>query len=362
MSTTDSNSRDDLRIDLMQQTLSSDCGVSSSLSDHLSNASDNIQEQASSIDIQSVDNQSHNSPFDIQSAIRKVKEQDLTSLVEVLKFLQSEIVTGRALAVTTSEEAVEGPTNYITVDRESILNTTFSELEYITDYRVTFQVDFMGEESVDLGGPRKEWIRLMNRVMKEKYFDHDLRPLVSLDYYYVGIMMAIALLQNGKVPVFVEKSILQQILSAECCDPCVRQIQRGLEELGILSTLQQLPSLVYLLRPPAQNKMCVQMLLHILKPNFSEEGSNALKKEKEVYQMFVKYVREVAASRRMCSRTTLDLSHILQFATGSTEEPILGFMVQPSVEFILPREVKLASQQVQSGKEHTAEAGGLVDG
>lgn len=91
--------------------------------------------------------------------------------------------------------------------------------------------------------------------------------------------------------------------------------------------------LLYLLRPQAQHKLCVQQLLQILKPNFSEEGSNALKKGKEVYQMFVKYVREVAASRRVCGHTTLELSHIRQFSTASAEEPILGFTIEPSVHY-----------------------------
>ena len=118
--------------------------------------------------------------------------------------------------------------------------------------------------------------------------------------------------------------------------------------------------LLYLLRPQAQHKMCVQQLLQILKPNFSEDGSNALKKEKEVYQMFVTYVREVAASRRVCGHTTLELSHILQFSTASAEKAILGFTIEPSVEFILPREVKLASQQGQSAEEHTAVEGGSL--
>lgn len=105
--------------------------------------------------------------------------------------------------------------------------------------------------------------------------------------------MAVAMLQNGQLPVFLEESTLQQIVSlGECLDPCVRQIRHGLEELGMLSALQELPMLVHLLRPQARGKLSVQMLLHILKPNFSEEGSNTLKKEKEVYQLFVKYVRE----------------------------------------------------------------------
>ena len=297
------------------------------------------------------------STFDIQSVIKGAKDQGLTDPVEVLKFLQKEIVTGRALEVTSCEETIEGETNYITVDRANILETTISELEYITNYRPTFQVDFMGEECVDQGGPRKEWIRLMNQAIKEKYFDHGLRPLLAQDYYFVGVMMAVALLQNGQLPVFVEESTLQQIVSlGECFDPCVRQIRHGLEELGMLSALHELPMLVHLLRPQARGKLSVQMLLHILKPNFSEEGSNTLKK-KEVYKLFVKYVREVAASRRVGGQTTLDLSHILQFATGIAEEPVLGFSLAPSLEFILPTEiVKVASQEGLNDEQKKGES------
>ena len=68
--------------------------------------------------------------------------------------------------------------------------------------------------------------------------------------------------------------------------------------------------LIHLLRLQGQQKLGVQMLLQILKPQFSEEGSNALKKEKELYQLFVRYVREVAASRRAVSYTHLTLPTI----------------------------------------------------
>ena len=46
----------------------------------------------------------------------------------------------------------------------------------------------MGEECIDQDGPRKEWIRLMNQAIREKYFDRGLRPLLAQDYYFVGIM------------------------------------------------------------------------------------------------------------------------------------------------------------------------------
>lgn len=73
------------------------------------------------------------------------------------------------------------------------------------------------------------------------------------DYFNVGIMMAIAMLQNGQLPLFVEEDILQQIVSESVClDPCVAKLQHGLEVLGMLSALQELPMLIHLLRPQGQ--------------------------------------------------------------------------------------------------------------
>lgn len=98
----------------------------------------------------------------------------------------------------------------------------------------------------------------------------------------------------------------------------------------MLTALQELPMLHHLLRKNRQHKLTVPMLLNLLKPKFSEDGSNNLKYEKEVYHLFVRYVREVSSGRRSCS----DLGQILAFVTGSTEEPVLGFSVGPAIEFV----------------------------
>ena len=42
------------------------------------------------------------------------------------------------------------------IDRDDIVKTTFDELEYIENFRLTFSIDFIAEEASDLGGPRKE--------------------------------------------------------------------------------------------------------------------------------------------------------------------------------------------------------------
>ena len=44
----------------------------------------------------------------------------------------------------------------------------------------------------------------------------------------------------------------------------------------------------------------------------------------------------MAAFRSVCRHTTLDLSNILQFATCASEEPVLGFLLTPALEFVFP--------------------------
>ncbi|XP_022778455.1 uncharacterized protein LOC111320014 [Stylophora pistillata] len=275
-------------------------------------------------------------PFNIDSIIDSAKNQDLLEPVEVLRFLQEHIIQGRKLDIVSVEEPTDGETNFINVNRDTALISTFSELEFIENYRFTFKVGFTGEDVVDLGGPRREWLRIVCREIKEKYFDRGLRRYLAKDYFNVGIMLALTLLQNGPMPAFIEEEILNDVLtsSPQSSNPCIAEVQAGLEKLGMLSALQKLPMLHYLLRPNSQHPITVPKLLGLLKPKYSEQGSNALKHEKELYQLFVRFLREVASGLRSCGNEKLQLSHILTFVTGSAEEPILGFALDPSIEFV----------------------------
>ena len=251
---------------------------------------------ASSFIITSAENsqQDVKCPFDINSIIVSVKEQNLSNPVSVLYFLQQEIISGRALDLFSLEETIEGETNYITVDRDKIIETTFSVFQYMNDYRPTFQVDFMGEESVDFGGPRKEWIRLMKHAIKKKYFEHGLRTLLAPDYFFVGVMIAVAILQNGQLPAFLSDEIPSDLLSSR--------------------TVADFKAKVFRERVKCP---CIR----------------------KGYQMFVRYFREVAASRRVCGQLILNLGHILQFVTCASEEPVLGFFHTPGIKFIFPKEM-----------------------
>ena len=101
-------------------------------------------------------------------------------------------------------------------------------------------------------------------------------------------------------------------------------------KLGLYEVATSLPVFLYLLRANESNQLSRRQLILLLRPSFSEEGTNVRKYENDAYPAFSKYVREAASGRR--GRITL--GSILQFATGMDEEPPLGFELQPANEGI----------------------------
>ena len=191
-----------------------------------------------------------------------------------------------------------------------------------------FEVDFMGELAKVLGGPRKEWIRLMNLAIKEKYFDNGLQEFLAGEYYHVGIMMGITLLQNGQLPQYLPLDVWERLVITPSKDKCISNLQRGLNMFGLTRIFQRKLVMLHLPRP-CNSSLTAKMLIKILNPVIAPEGSTAHAKEKEIYAVFVKYIRMVASGRR----EPLNLSSILIFVTGATEEPVLGFTKQPTITF-----------------------------
>ena len=95
----------------------------------------------------------------------------------MLRFLQKKILLGRDIYVSDVSSELSGDTNYISVDRDNILETTFSELNDVKDPRITFEVQSYGEKAEDRGGPRNEWIRLCNQKYNRNIFNKILRSI-----------------------------------------------------------------------------------------------------------------------------------------------------------------------------------------
>ena len=139
--------------------------------------------------------------LNMKQTIKESKEIKFVNTEEIVRYFQIRIHQGRKLDIDSLEDPLSGETNDITINRDDILKSTFDELSFVTDFRSTFNVDFMAEESVDYGGPRKEWIELCNREIHRIYFESGLRESLSEDYFFVEIMVALAFIQNGPLPV-----------------------------------------------------------------------------------------------------------------------------------------------------------------
>lgn len=269
----------------------------------------------------------------IDTAVGKVvtfcQTNNVHNPVEVLRCMQKEIVTGRRLELESDSEVLEGETNYINVDRMNILETAFEEIGALENLRLTLEVSFYGEKARDYGGPRREFFRLTLTAIKEKYFDNGIRDLLADDYYIVGVIIGLSIIQNGKIPQFFSEDQLVNIFNSIQSSAAYRNLQKGLDKLGICMVCKQLPFLVHIFRPSPAAKLTIKKLTNLLTPIFAEDGSNQRHFEGIVYRAFCRYLREVQSGRR--KRVTL--AHVLWFATGSDEEPLLGFKLHPSLLF-----------------------------
>ena len=255
--------------------------------------------------------------------------------VEILRFLQKRLCCGRPLFVRNildNERSMEGFVNQICVDRDDIITSTFYELKSITDYKLTFQIDFIGESAQDYGGPRMEWIGLMNRGIQEKYFENGLKEHLMEDYFYVGVMVGISLIQGGIVPYIFNEEALNQIFDFETVNnEVIYEVLRGMDEFKLKEVFKNFPVLKNIFYKSITFKLNPKFLLDTIKAKFSSEGSTVYSREKKIYTLFVRYLREVASGRR----GNITLGDILQFVTGCEDMPLLGFSEQPTMKFAL---------------------------
>ncbi|XP_071149970.1 uncharacterized protein [Mytilus edulis] len=263
----------------------------------------------------------------VSECVSHCTETGIKDPVDILRFFQSKMVYGRDLDIQDESSIIEGETNFILVDRSDILQSAFEDIEAITDLRLTLEVQFLGEIAVDLGGPRKEFFALILREIKEKYFS-PLREW-SPDYTVIGKIFALSFLQNGPLPKLLSVEQLEELFESSTPRPVIQDLRNGLNALGLLQLVKELPSLVHLFTPGSR-PFNLKMITTLFKPVFAPEGSNRQIRQLRIYKKFVKYLKEVAAGRR----GNLTLRHILMFATSSEEEPILGFTLQPSLNFV----------------------------
>ena len=116
-----------------------------------------------------------------------------------------------------------------------------------------------------------------------------------MNIFFVGIMVSIALFQNGQLPVHMPETTIQSIFGSNDTSPCILKLREGLHVFYLDILMKKFPVLQHLLCPNLM-PLNAKIILQILKPNFSSDGSTAFSREKSVYGLFVKYVQQVSGT------------------------------------------------------------------
>ncbi|OWF54628.1 uncharacterized protein LOC110442634 [Mizuhopecten yessoensis] len=246
----------------------------------------------------------------------------------VLREYRKTFLQGRPLDLSSDETPIEGDTRLLFIGRMSLWEDLVSEFESIENIRDPLEIKFYGEVSADYGGPRKEFLRLALDEIKERIINHEdgiyslfqkTDLIATHGYYYAGMVVGMSALQNGPCADF-----LDNLVSNWHDKEHYTMFKKGLERVGLWQLLEKKPSVKYLFRRRIA-KVTVTKLLYLIQTPFHEEGSNRRKLEERTYSAFRQYLREVAAGRK----GSMTLEKIMQFITGSAEEPVLGFEMRP---------------------------------
>lgn len=81
----------------------------------------------------------------VESTVQYCTLNGIFDPTEILRYFQKKIVTGRKLDIVDETNLLEGKTNFILVDRNRIIESSFEEIKAIEDLRTCLEVQFYGE-------------------------------------------------------------------------------------------------------------------------------------------------------------------------------------------------------------------------
>ena len=81
----------------------------------------------------------------VEKTVHYCRKNDINNPVEILRCLQLNMVTGRALEVEFAHEEKVGETNFIMVDRQNLSQTALDEISSLQDFQKTLEVQFYND-------------------------------------------------------------------------------------------------------------------------------------------------------------------------------------------------------------------------
>ena len=115
-----------------------------------------------------------------------------------------------------------------------------------------------------LGALGKNFFDCLKEIQQGR-FENGLRELMAKEYELAGTIMALGILQNGPIPLFIPEEILQEIFSKNPARPCIAELRKGFTKLGS-EIATSLPLFLHILRPNEANQLSRRQLVLLLQP------------------------------------------------------------------------------------------------
>ncbi|KAI4800069.1 hypothetical protein KUCAC02_016606 [Chaenocephalus aceratus] len=210
------------------------------------------------------------------------------------------------------------------------------------------------EEGIDLGGPRREYLRLlMETIARSPMFEGkesckslalDSTALREDRYYLAGRAIAVSLVHGGPPPNVLSATTFSLLVKGSA-NPALEDIadpellQKVRKTLGVLDEVRKHPDSFKPLFCYEEHLLSADQMDNLFIIQLSPEGSNTRTAEERVVTYWRDYLQDAEEEEEGLTK----VQKILAFATGASVVPPIGFSPTPSVEFIHNGEDDFAS-------------------
>lgn len=162
-------------------------------------------------------------------------------------------------------------------------------------------------------------------VPYEEHLSNTIEDTLKAMFQFVARWSFAYFLAEDQVQRIFTKNDLTNLGEAET------QFRLGIERFGLVELFLRKPSLLFLFRKTALLPMTYPKLVKLTDPIFSDETTNQRQREEQTYRLFLNYLKEASAGRRL--NGNISLHSILKFVTGCENKPVLDFQMKLTICF-----------------------------
>ncbi|KAF3856055.1 hypothetical protein F7725_016778 [Dissostichus mawsoni] len=192
------------------------------------------------------------------------------------------------------------------------------------------------EEGIDSGGPRREFLSLLMKNLKDRpIFDgpdghrflvYNANAVREDEYYLAGKMIAVSVVHGGPGPHFLSEDLVRYLAGQPSFKATVNlitdeEVGKALEEIENAASVDALREMTMRHSTMLQTAGCLR---HVA----------SVEEKKGIVSDYLQWYIIGRNSSVIDSQTAVSLEDVLMFATGLTSLPPSGFEPSPGIEFL----------------------------